>query len=233
MADEIRSLGDFSSEKPADEEFPLAGYWFRLDGEQFFFDGTDANILRIAELAEMAIAGDEGEAGAANTAALGISLKTAMGSACVRAEHPENCPGEFRRLMNHADKNSTPTSVILDIIQMVNEAAQREVEAATSRPTQRRSGSSAGAQGRDAQLSRLMLSGEGDIATDGQPGQVQPPTPVGVPTIGQARVDADVIDERTEQEMARRAAQNAALTVRPRARRQPAKAKGGKGRRTA
>lgn len=225
---EPRSLGDFRSERPADEEFPLAGMHFSLDGQPFWFDGTDANILRISELAEMALTGGGGEENAAAMASMGLSLKTAMGNKCTRRGHPKGCPGEYRRLMAHVDEHRTPPSVITDIMQMINEAAQEVIEGATGRPTRRPSGSSAGRPGRDAQLSRLIASEKGDIAVEGEPQEQPPPPPPGLATLGA------VTEDTRDPGMTEREEQAAARTVALMSQRRPAKRKGqGKARRTA
>jgi hypothetical protein len=229
-----RSIGEFTSERPAEEEFPLAGLHFVLDGEKFAFEGADVNVLRISELAQKALAEHDDESNAASMAGLGLSLKTAMGSECRNPRHGKRCPGEYWRLMGHIDAHNTPVSVVIDIVQMVNEAAQQEVEASTGRPTQRQSGSSGGLPGRDAQLSRLMSADQGDFAVEGDY-QPQPPAPD--PSIQTLRLTVEkpepvsLAAERAEQEASRRKARNAATGVRTRP---PAK-KGStsKGRRTA
>jgi len=237
MALEPRSLGDFASERDAEEERPLEGLWFTLDGERFEFGGGDVNILTVSELASMALTGEDGLDQAATMASMHMSLKAAMGGECTNPEHADpkrprwKCPGEYARFSAHVTEHKTPVSVVLQIVQMVNEAAQEEVEAATGRPTQRQSGSSAGLPGRDAQLSQLMRSDLGDVVTPGAP-QAQPVGGPELPSLSVVRTEAETAEgERQAQQLARQAARNAALSVRTR---QPAKGKrGGKARRTA
>lgn len=144
------SIGDFSSTRSADEENPLEGLEFTLDGEVFRLEGH-MSILELSELARHAVIGDADLKDAATSAMLAESLCQAFGES------------EYDRFRAHTRKHHTPDEAILAITAGINELVQSRVEEMTARPTEQRSRSSRGRSEREQQISRVISLQTGDV----------------------------------------------------------------------
>jgi hypothetical protein len=149
----------FSSKASAEDVNPLQGFKFALDNVEFRCDGH-LSVLDLSDLARR-VQGSTGltdselqENPDAMTAAVGAmssSLLMAMGEA------------EYERLRRHIRAQRTPDSVIIEIMQMINDRIQSSVEAQAERPTGPSSPASSGPAETDERIARVISFQSGDV----------------------------------------------------------------------
>jgi len=151
---------EFSSKsKSAEDTNPLTGFKFKLDATEFECKGR-LSVLDLSDLARrVGTAGGEGsnpedmdpDQMAAVVGSMSESLLMAMGTQ------------EYERLRRHVRANGTPDSVVIEIMQMVNEQIQSATEAEAGRPTEPSSPSSTGPGATDDRISRIISFQSGDV----------------------------------------------------------------------
>jgi hypothetical protein len=143
---------EFTSAPDPEDVNPLDGVTFTLDGTEFQCGGR-LSILDLSDLArKITDAGeDTPEAQAGMAATMSSSLVMALGEA------------EYARFRAHVRTHRTPDRVVIDIMQMINEAIQAAVEQVTARPTRPSSPSSTGAGDRAEQISRVVSAGFAEV----------------------------------------------------------------------
>jgi len=151
---------EFSSKsKTAEDTNPLAGFKFKLDAAEFECQGR-LSVLDLSDLARRVGTAGNGNLSeddmdpdmmAAVVGSMSESLLMAMGSK------------EYERLRKHVRVNETPDSIVIDIMQMVNEQIQSVTEAEAGRPTEPSSPSSTGPGATDDRISRIISFQSGDV----------------------------------------------------------------------
>jgi hypothetical protein len=151
---------EFSSKaKSAEDTNPLTGFKFKLDATEFECKGR-LSVLDLSDLARrVGTAGGENanpedmdpDQMAAVVGSMAESLLMAMGTR------------EYERLRKHIRANETPDSIVIEIMQMVNEQIQSVTEAEAGRPTEPSSPSSTGRAATDERISRIISFQSGDV----------------------------------------------------------------------
>jgi hypothetical protein len=165
----VASIGEFTSERSAEEENPLEGLTFRLDKETFALEGH-MSILQLSELARHAVGGEDAMKDAAASAMLAESLSQAFGAE------------EYDRFRKHVRDHGTPDEVVLAITAGINELVQSRVEEMTGRPTGQRSRSSRGRSKQEQRMSRVISLQTGDVQVV-EEGGTDDPAQTGGPTL--------------------------------------------------
>jgi hypothetical protein len=170
---------EFSSAVTTDDDVNvLEGHGFVLDGVEFRCLGQ-LSMLDLSDLARRVQAApgydpdnpvtDPGQPGYVEPAvAAGImagfsdSLQMALGDA------------EYSRFLRHCRSHKTPDSVTVEIMQDINDAAQRGVEERSGRPTLKPSPSGNGPGATDERTARVLNFTSGEVRFVGLPGEPPP-----------------------------------------------------------
>jgi hypothetical protein len=129
-----------------EQERPLAGLSFELDGETFTCDGT-VRVFRLSAMTRAARAGDQ----EAMAAIMAESLFMALGA------------DEYARFYEHTNTHDTPDETVIDIMTWLNEQAEEKAGEQAGRPTRRRPSSPGGPQDQGERMSRVISLASGDV----------------------------------------------------------------------
>lgn len=134
----------------AEDVNPLEGVTFTLDKIEFACKGR-LGLLELSDLALLETQAQSDQRSAAASAATAAFLRTALGD------------DEYARFRAHTAAHRTPATVILAVLDGINEEMAARMEAATNRPTAPSSGSAPSPPGQEGRISRALSLATGDV----------------------------------------------------------------------